>query len=214
MDKQTAKAAEDYHEQTNIKQLMQQQQEKEESFRQMILGQDHWQQKVLDGLLNIQRRTEMVENQQGQTILQDFIKLKNGTGEWKQPRHLSDKQLKQIKSEGMVNEKGAKFIIGHLNGIDNNNIALSNMSQDKINKVCREAENSLRNILTNRREEFGIDSPADRREIVASIVRPNMTANFSKAKNGQFVKELLRQTRMMGSLDEEQDEEGFLANFK
>jgi len=207
MDTDTAQA---YHEQTNIKQLMQQQQNKEESFRQMILGQDQWQQKVLDGLLNIQRRTEMVDNQEGETILQDFIKLKDGTGEWKQPRHLSDKQIKKIKSGGIVNEKGAKFIIGHLNSIDNNNIALSNMSQQKINKVCREAENSLRNILTNRREEFGIDSPADRRQIIASIVRPNMTANFSKAKNGQFVKELLRQTRMMGSLDEEEDEDNLM----
>lgn len=211
MDK---KVAENYHEQANIKELIKQNAEQQENFRKMILGQDQWQQKVLDGLLNIRRQTKLVENQEGVTILQDFIKLEDGTGEWRQPRHLSDQQMDEIKSGGIVNEKGAKFIIGHLNSIDNNNIALSNMSQTKINKVCREAENSLRNILINRREEFGIDSPGDVRQIVSSIVRPNMTANFSKAKNGQFVKELLRQTRMMGSLDDEEEDDNWLANFQ
>lgn len=211
MDKEVR---DNYREETNIKQMIQQQAEQKESFRKMILGQDQWKQEVMNGLLNIRRRTELVENQQGETILQDFIKLEDGSGEWKQPRHLTDRELEEIKSGGIVNEKGAKFIIGHLNSVDNNNIALSNMSQERINKVCREAENSLRNILTNNRKEFDIDSPADRRQIIASIVRPNMTANFSKAKNGQFVKELLRQTRMMGSLDEEEEDDNWLANFK
>lgn len=201
-------------EETNFKQMMKQSAEKEESFRKMIMGQDEWKQEVMNSLLNIQRRTYPVENEQGHTVLQDFIKLEDGTGEWKQPRHLSDKELDEIKSGGIANEKGAKFIIGHLNSVDNNNIALSNMSQKRINKVCREAENSLRNLLTNRRDEFGIDSPADRRQVIASIVRPNMTANFSKAKNGQFVKELLRQTRMMGSLDDEENEDGWMAKLQ
>ncbi|MFB6193043.1 MAG: hypothetical protein ABEK00_02230 [Candidatus Nanohaloarchaea archaeon] len=210
MDKEKREA---YRKQANVKKMIKQQQDKQESFRKMILGQDQWKQEVMNGLLNIRRRTEVVEDEEGRTVLQDFIKLENGSGRWKQPKHLSERELDEIKSGGIVNEKGAKFIIGHLNSVDNNNIALSNMDQAKINKVCREAENSLRNILTNRRKEFGIESPADRRQIVASIVRPNMSANFSKAKNGQFVKELLRQTRMMGSLDDEEEDEGWRSAF-
>lgn len=200
-------------EETNFKEMMKQSAEKEESFRKMILGQDEWKHEVMNSLLNIQRRTEKAKDEKDRIYLQDFIKLENGTGEWRQPRHLTSKELEQIKSGGICNEKGAKFIIGHLNSVDNLNIALSNMTQKRINKICREAENSLRNSLMNRRKEFGIDSPADVRQIISSIVRPNMAANFSKSKNGQFVKELLRQTRMMGSLDDEEKDEGFMARF-
>jgi len=204
MDEEQMKA---YHENVNIKQMMKESAEREESFRQSILGQGQWKQEVINGLLNIQRQTKVVEKESGETVLQDFIKLEDGTGEWRQPRNLSDEQMDQIKSGGICNEKGAKFIIGFLNSVDNNNIALSNMSQERINEVCREAEISLRTMLSNRRNEFDIKNPSDVRQIIAGIVRPNMAANFSKSKNGQFVKELLRQTRMMGSLDEE-DEDG------
>jgi polyhydroxyalkanoate synthesis regulator phasin len=208
MDDETV---ENYHEKANLEQLVKQNMQDSNSFRKMLLAQDQWKQEIMDGLLNIRRKTIPMTDEEGKTYLQDFIRLEDGTGRWKQVGELSDDELDEIKSGGIINEQGAKFVLGHLESVTNNNIALSNMTQEQINKVCREAELSLRNKLINNRGKFDIDSTDDVKEIVSSIVRPNMIANFSKAKNGQFVTEILREIRMVGSMDDEEDDEGWMA---
>jgi len=201
---------EQYHEKANLKEVLTQQSKDANSFRSQILAQDQWKQEIMDAVLSIRRKTLPMENQDGETYLQDFIRLEDGTGRWKKVGNISSKELDEIKSGGIVNEEGAKFILGHLEGLTNNNIALSNLTQSQINKVCREAELTLRQALINKREQFGIDDTDDVKEIVSSIVRPNMLANFSKAKNGSFITEILREIRMVGSMDDEDEDDGWI----
>jgi hypothetical protein len=204
-----------YNEQANLEELIRKQQESNQGLKEQILSQDKYLQEIMNSLLQIRRKTEPMEHPEtGEVYLQTFIKLEDGSGRWRKPSNLSKDQMKELKSGGIINEEGAKFIIGHLQALTNNNIALSNMSQSQINKICRDAELSLRDYLTNQREDFGITSTDAQKEIISGIVRPNMTANFSKAKNGQFVTEILREIRMVGSMDDEEEDEGVIASLK
>lgn len=201
-----------YNEQANLEELIRKQQESNQGLKEQILSQDKYIQEIMNSLLQIRRKTETMQHPEtGEVYLQTFIKLEDGSGRWRKPSNLSNEQMKQLKTGGIINEEGAKFIVGHLQALTNNNIALSNLTNDQINKICRDAELGLRDYLTNNREDFAINSPDAQKEIISGIVRPNMTANFSKAKNGQFVTEILREIRMVGSMDDEEEDEGFMA---
>lgn len=215
MDDETIKQ---HHESVNLDQQIKKKAKSNDNLRSQILAQDQWKQEVLNSLLQIRRKTQaidvttgkpanMVEECQNGIYLQDFIRLEDDSGTWKPVQALSREELDQIKSGGICNEEGAKFVIGVLDSLTNNNIALSNMSEKRLLKIQREAMLSLRRFLINNRKAFDIDSIGAVHTIMSGIIRPNMTANFSKAKNGQFVSEILREIRMVGSMDDEEDDE-------
>lgn len=196
-----------YHEQTNVKDVLRGgQNEGRNSLAQEILSQDKYKQQVIDGLLKI-RRTKRAEKQDGEIVLQEYVRLEDGTGRWKRVSDIEDSQWEQIKQGGAVNEEGAKDVLTTLNGISNNNVSLSNLNQDQINRVGRQAVLSIDSKLRSNRETYGIDSTDDIEWIVFSIITPNVLAGLSKAKNGSLIGELLRETRLVGSLDDDDDDD-------
>lgn len=105
-----------------------------------------------------------------------------------------------------MNEKGVQAIIGHLNAISNNNVSLSNLKSEQIETIGRDSEISLNNLLLNNMDEFEIESETHVDWIVDSVTRPNTMASLSQAKEGSLIGELLRETKLVGTLDEDEDE--------
>jgi len=205
-----------YNESANLKEVLKGGKGKgENTIKSEILSQDQYKQDIMDALLQIRRKIKpMQDDESGEVYLQEFVRLEDGTGRWKMVKHISDQQWKNLKKDGVINEQGAKDILGHLNSLSNNNVSLSNLTQEQILKLGRESEFSLTDKLTNNRDEYGIESTDDVKWIVDSIVRPQVMAGLSKSKNGALVKELLRETKLVGSMDEGEDDGGILDNLR
>jgi len=185
------------------------------SIAQEILAQDQYKQDIIDGLLGVRRVKEPMETEDGQLYLQEFVRLEDKTGRWLKLSDISDKRWKKIKKNGPVQENGAKAVLVTLNGIANNNVSMSNLSQSQINKIGEQAVRSIDNKLRSHRNEYGISSTEDLEWIMTNIINPNVMGGLNKAKNGKFIKELLSQTNLVGSLDEdEEDNGGILASFQ
>lgn len=205
-----------YNEAANLKEVLRGGKEKgETTIKSEILSQDQYKQDIVDSLLQIRRKIKPMQDEKtGETYLQEFVRMEDGTGRWKKVSNISDQQWKDLKKDGVVNEQGAKDILGHLNSLSNNNVSLSNLKQEQILTLGRDSELSLTDKLTNNREEYGIESEDDIKWIIDSIVRPNVMAGLSKAKNGALIRELLRETKLVGSLDEEEEDGKLLDNLK
>lgn len=173
---------------------------------QEILGQDQYKQEIIDGLLGIRRVKKPMEDDEGNIILQEFIRLEDGSGRWKMVSDVSDNELEELKKNGHINEDGAKAVLTTLNGIANNNVSLSNLTQEQINNIGEDAVRSIDSKLRSKRTEYGIDSTDDLEWIMTNLVNPNIMGGLSKAKSGKFIKELLSQTNLVGSLDDEEDD--------
>lgn len=205
-----------YNEAANLKEVLRGGKDKgENTIKSEILSQDQYKQDIVDSLLQIRRKIQPMQDEEtGEIYLQEFVRMEDGTGKWKRVSNISDKQWKDLKKDGVVNEQGAKDILGHLNALSNNNVSLSNLKQEQILTIGRDSELSLTDKLTNNRDEYGIDSEDDVKWIIDSIVRPNVMAGLSKAKNGALIRELLRETQLVGSLDDQEDDGGILQNLK
>jgi len=196
-----------YAENASVKEIMQGGKNNgENSFRSQILAQDQYKQEVIDGLLRIRRKTVPMETNEGEMYFQEFVRLEDGSGQWKKVSNITDKEWEELKKGGVINEEGAKDILTHLNAISNNHVSLSNLTKDNISTIGRESELSLTQKLVNNREKYDIDSPDDIEWVITSIVRPPVMAGLSKSKNGSFAGELLRETKLVGSLDDEEEE--------
>lgn len=204
-----------FNERANIKDLIKGgQSDGRNGLAQEILAQDKYKQNIVDGLLQIERKRVPMKDDEGRLVLQEFVKLEDGSGKYVQTRHLDEEQLAELKSDGVVNEKGAKDVLTTLNGISNNNVSLSNLTQKQINDIGRPAVIAIHSKLKNNREEYSISSTDDIEWIMTDIVVPNVLAGLSKAKNGAMIGELLRETRLVGSLDDEEDDSsGGLLNY-
>lgn len=205
-----------YNKAANLKEVLRGgKQNGETTIKTEILSQDQYKQDIVDSLLQIRRKIQPMQDEEtGEVYLQEFVRIEDGTGRWKKVSNISDKQWKELKKDGVVNEQGAKDVLGHLNSLSNNNVSLSNLTKEQILTLGRDSELSLTDKLTNNREEYGIESEDDIKWIIDSIVRPNVMAGLSKAKNGALIRELLRETKLVGSLDEEEDDSGLLDNLK
>lgn len=200
---------EQYNRNVNIKDLIKGgQNEGRNGLAQEILAQDKYKQSIIDGLLQIERKRVPMKDDEGRMVLQEFVKLEDGSGRYVQTRYLSTEQLEELKTGGPVNEQGAKDVLTTLNGISNNNVSLSNLTQKQINDIGRPAVISIHSKLKNNRKEYGIDSTDDIEWVMTNIIVPNVLAGLSKAKNGAMIGELLRETRLVGSLDDEDDDKG------
>jgi len=184
------------------------------SLAQEILGQDQYKQEVIDGLLGVRREKKPMKTDDGQLYLQEFVRLEDGSGRWFKVSDIEDSKWREIKKGGHIKEEGAKAVLTTLNSIANNNVSLSNLSQKQINNLGEDAVTSIDSKLRSNRKEYGIDSTEDLEWIITNIVTPNVLGGLSKAKNGKFIKELLSNTNLVGSLDEEDQEESFWSSFK
>lgn len=204
-----------YNEKANLKEVLQGgKQEGKNTIISEILAQDQYKQEIMDGLLQVRRTRKPLKTNDGELILQEFVRLEDKTGRWKKVSQIPQEKWEELKSGGVVNERGAKDILSHLNSNSNNNIALANLSTQQINNLGREQEFALHEKLQNNKEEYGIDDTDDITWIISSIIRPNIMANYSKAKKGGFIKELLRETKLAGSLDDEENQNNnFLDNY-
>lgn len=188
-------------------------QEGRNTIAQEILAQDQYKQQVIDGLLKIRRVKKPVETEDGKVILQEFVRLEDGTGRWFKVSDIPDSKWQELKKGGAINEEGAKDVLTTLNGIANNNVSLSNLTRDQINKLGLEASMAIDSKLRNNKEDYGIDSADDISWIMHDIVNPNVLGGLSKAKNGAMIGELLREINLVGSLDDEEDDNGGLLNY-
>jgi len=196
-----------FHEKSTVKNVLKGgKNQGQNSLAQEILGQDHYKQEIIDGLLGVRRQKEPMKTEDGKLYLQEFIRLEDGSGRWLMVSDVSDEQLDRIKKDGHVNEDGAKAVLTTLNGIANNNVSLSNLTQQQINNLGEDAVGSIDSKLRSGREEYGIKSTDDLEWIITNIVSPNVLGGLSKAKNGKFIKELLSNTNLVGSLDEDEEE--------
>jgi len=205
-----------YNEHAGVKEVLQGGKQKgRNSLASEILSQDQYKQNIVDGLLRIQRqKIPMTDEETGETILQEFVRLENGTGQWKKVSDISDKEWEEMKSGGVVNEEGAEEILTHLQSVSNNNISLSNLTKKQINDIGRNSTLSLQSKLINNKEQYGIDSTDDIEWVLMSIIVPNVQGSLNKAKNGSLVGELLRETKLVGSLDDQDEEKsGGLLSF-
>jgi hypothetical protein len=185
------------------------------SIAQEILAQDQYKQEIIDGLLGVRRTKKPMETEDGQLYLQEFVRLEDQSGRWFKLSDISDERWKKIKKNGPIQENGAKAVLTTLNGIANNNVSMSNLTQTQINKIGEQAVRSIDNKLRSNRESYGIQSTQDLEWIMTNIINPNVMGGLNKAKNGKFIKELLSQTNLVGSLDdEEEDNGGILASFQ
>jgi len=205
-----------YSEASNLKEVLKGgKKEGENTIKSEILAQDQFKQDVADGILQIERQLYPMENEEtGEIYLQEFVRMEDGTGRWKQVSRISDKEWKELKKGGVANEQCAKDVLAHLNSLSNNNVSLSNLTQEQILTLGRDSELTLTDKLTNNRDDYDIQSEDDVKWIIDSIVRPNVMAGLSKAKNGALVRELLRETRLVGSLDDEEDDDGLLDSLR
>lgn len=180
-----------------------------------ILGQDQYKQEIVDGLLGVRRIKKPMETENGQIYLQEFVRLEDQSGKWYPVHAIDDDKWKELKQQGPVTEQAAKTVLTTLNGVGNNNVALSNMTQKQINNIGENMVRSIDNKLRSNRKEYGIDSAEEIEWIMDNIVVPNTVAGLSKAKGGKFIKELLTQTNLVGSLDDEEDDsDGLLGSLK
>ena len=173
---------------------------------QEILAQDQYKQEIIDGLLGVRRTKKPMQTEEGKLYLQEFIRLEDGTGRWLKVSDLSDKQMKQLKKDGHVNEKGAKAVLTTLNGIANNNVSLSNLTKEQINDLGGNAVRSIDDKLHNNMEDYGIDGPDDLEWILMDIVAPNVLGGLSKARNGKYAQAVLTNINLVGSLDDDEEE--------
>lgn len=205
-----------FNEKANLKEVLLGGQEKgENNFRSQILAQDQFKQEIIDGLLRIRRKTVPLERENGRIYFQEFVRLEDGSGQWLPVSDITEQQLKELKKGGVVYEEGAKDVLTHLNSLTNNMVSLSNLTEEQISELGGQSELALTDMLNDNRDEYGIEHPDDIEWIITSIVRPNVMAGLSKAKNGSFVKELLSQTKLVGSLDDQNEEnENFWDNFR
>lgn len=206
-----------FGERANAKQIMKGGQgDGKTSLREQILAQDQYKQDIIDGLLKIRRTREPMQDEEtGQVYLQEFVRLEDGSGQWLKLTDISDEKWDELKNNGMINPEGAEDIMAHINSISNNNVALSNLTESEIKDIGRNSSLALLNKLNNNRERYGIQSTDEVEEIVFSIVLPNIMSSLSKAKNGELIGEILRETKIVGSFndDEDDDEGGGLLNF-
>lgn len=177
---------------------------------QEILAQDQYKQEVIDGLLGVRRTKKPMQTEEGKVYLQEFIRLEDGTGRWMMVSDVSEGQLKDLKKNGHVNEEGAKAVLTTLNGIANNNVSLSNLTQEQINNLGEDAVSAIDSKLRNGRTQYDIKSTDDLEWIITNIVSPNVLGGLSKAKNGKFIKAVLSNINLVGSLDDEEEESGGL----
>lgn len=205
-----------FNENANLKEVLKSGKARgENTIKSEILAQDQYKQNIMDALLNIRRvKKPMEDPDTGEIILQEFVRLEDGSGKWKQVKNIPEDTWNELTQDGVVTEKGAKAILGHLNSISNNNVSLANLKSEEINNIGKESELSLTQKLANNREEYGIDSPDELEWIVSSVVRPNVMANLSKAKDGALIREILRETKLVGSLDDEDDDGGIFDSLK
>lgn len=206
-----------YHEKATLQQVLKGGKKGgQNSIAQEILAQDQYKQEIIDGLLGVRRVKKPMETEDGQLYLQEFVRLEDQSGRWLKLDDLSDQQWREIKSNGRIEEEGAKAVLTTLNGIANNNVSMSNLTQKQINKIGEQAVRSIDNKLRSHRQEYGIDSTEDLEWIMTNIINPNVMGGLNKAKNGKFIKELLSQTNLVGSLDDEEEDGngGLIASFK
>lgn len=201
-----------YNESANLKEVLQGGKNKgEKTIKSEILAQDQYKQDIMDALLQIRRVIKpMQDDESGEFYLQEFVRMEDGTGRWKMVSNVTDDEWNKLTKDGILNEEGAKAVLGHLNGLSNNNVALSNMTDEEINDIGRESEYALTDKLTNKREEFGIEDTDDIEWIIATFIRPNVKAALKKSKNGAFLKKLLTETSLVGSLDEQEEDKNLL----
>lgn len=203
-----------FHEKSTIKNVLKGGKNNgQNSLAQEILGQDQYKQEVIDNLLGVRRIKQPMKTEDGNLYLQEFIRLEDQSGRWEKVSNLSDDKLEELKKNGHVNEEGAKAVLTTLNGLANNNVSLSNLSQTQINNLGEDAVMSIDSKLRSNRKEYGIQSTDDLEWIITNIVSPNVLAGLSKAKNGKFIKELLTNTNLVGTLDDEDEEGGFWSSF-
>lgn len=175
----------------------------------IILAQDQYKQEIIDGLLEIRRKLVRMEDENGNTkFLQEFVRLEDGSGRWYPVSEIPSEKWKQIKSGGIVSEKGARRVLTHLNSTSNNNIIFGNLSQRQINQLGLNSAMSIDNLLRNNREEYGIQSTDEVEWIMNSMVNYNQMAALSKAKSGKMIGEALRNINLVGNLDEDEDDSG------
>jgi len=177
---------------------------------QEILAQDQYKQEVIDGLLGVRRTKKPMQTEEGKVYLQEFIRLEDGTGRWKMVSEVSEGQLQDLKKDGHVSEEGAKAVLTTLNSIANNNVSLSNLTQDQINNLGEDAVSAIDSKLRSNRRDYNIESTDDLEWIITSIVSPNVLGGLSKAKNGKFIKAILSNINLVGSLDDEEEDSGGL----
>jgi len=205
-----------YHEKATLQQVLKGGKNGgQNSIAQEILAQDQYKQEIIDGLLGVRRVKKPMETEDGQLYLQEFVRLEDQSGRWLKLSDITDQRWKKIKQDGPIQENGAKAVLTTLNGIANNNVSMSNLTQKQINKIGEQAVRSIDNKLRSNRKQYGIQSTQDLEWIMTNIINPNVMGGLNKAKNGKFIKELLSQTNLVGSLDDEEDENGgILASFQ
>jgi len=195
-----------FNETTNLKQALKGgQSEGRNSVIEEILSQDKYKQQIMDGLLKI-RRVKRPEKQDGEIVLQEYVRLEDGSGRWKRVSDIEEDKWEDIKKGGAVNEEGAKDVLTTLNGLSNNNVKLSNLTQDQINDLGLNAAMAIDNKLRNNKDVYGIESTDDVEWIMNDIINPNLLTALSAAKNGNLVAEILREIRLVGSLDDDEDD--------
>lgn len=200
-----------FHEKSTVKNVLQGGKNGgQNTLAQEILAQDHYKQEVIDGLLGVRRTKKPMETEDGTIYLQEFIRLEDGSGRWMRVSDVSESQLRELKKDGHVNEEGAKAVLTTLNGIANNNVSLSNLTQKQINNLGEDAVSAIDSKLRNGRKEYGIESTDDLEWIVTNIVSPNVLGGLSKAKNGKFIQAVLSNINLVGSLDDEEEDSGGL----
>lgn len=180
----------------------------------LIIAQDNYKQQVIDGLLEIRRKLVEITDEQGNPkFLQEFVRLEDGSGRWYPVSEISDEKWSEIKSGGVVNEKGAKRVLTHLNAMSNENIIFGNLSQKQIDRLGLNSALAIDNVLRNNKDRFDIQSTDHVEWIMNSMVNPNQLTSLSKSKNGKMIGETLRNINLVGSLDEDEDENGGILNY-
>lgn len=206
-----------FNEKSNLKNTIRGgQQEGKNHVVDLIIAQDNYKQQVIDGLLEIRRKLVTIENDQGQpAYLQEFVRLEDGSGQWLPVDQIPEEKWNEIKEGGVVNEKGAKRVLTHLNAVSNENIIFGNLSQSQINNIGLNAANAIDSLLRSNMDKFEIDSVEQIEWIMDSMVNPNQLTSLSKSKNGKMIGETLRNINLVGSLDDEEDDEsgGLLARY-
>jgi len=197
-----------FHEKSTLKNVLQGgKNQGQNTLAQEILGQDQYKQEIIDGLLGVRRIKKPMQTEEGQLYLQEYVRLEDGSGRWFKVSDISDDKWENIKEGGHINEEGAKAVLTTLNGMANNNVSLSNLTQTQINNLGKDAVTSIDSKLRNMKQEYNITNTDDLEWIMTNIVNPNVLGGLSKAKNGKFIKELLSQTSLVGSLDDENEDD-------
>jgi len=84
------------------------------------------------------------------------------------------------------------------------------LTQDQINNLGEDAVSAIDSKLRSNRRDYNIESTDDLEWIITSIVSPNVLGGLSKAKNGKFIKAILSNINLVGSLDDEEEDSGGL----